>query len=75
MILWRTSPSRRGAERQHLSAGQHEGRVEYVNSSFTAITLYGAEEIQGRLLAELPAMENLSHLLFDARSSLARHNS
>ncbi|MES2821035.1 MAG: EAL domain-containing protein [Pseudomonadota bacterium] len=53
----------------------HEGRVEYVNPSFTAITLYGAEEVQGRLLAELPAMENLSHLLFDARSSLARHNS
>ncbi|MGH8353898.1 MAG: putative bifunctional diguanylate cyclase/phosphodiesterase [Pseudomonas sp.] len=52
-----------------------DGRVEYVNPSFTAITLYGADEVQGHRLAELPALENLSELLFDARSSLASQNS
>src|SRR5690606_16341618 len=31
-----------------------EGVVEYVNGSFTAITLFGADEIQGRPLTELP---------------------
>ncbi|PAU56322.1 bifunctional diguanylate cyclase/phosphodiesterase [Pseudomonas indica] len=52
-----------------------EGVVEYVNPSFTAITQYSAEEVLGRRLAELPAVENLSELLFDARSSLAHANS
>lgn len=52
-----------------------EGLVEYVNPSFTAITLYSAEEVRGKRLAELPALENLSDILFDANSRLAEHNS
>ncbi|WP_425917113.1 putative bifunctional diguanylate cyclase/phosphodiesterase [Pseudomonas sp. GWSMS-1] len=52
-----------------------DGLVEYVNPSFTAITLYSASEVQGRRLSEIPALENLSDLLFDATSSLAEHNS
>jgi len=52
-----------------------DGLVEYVNPSFTAITLYSGSEVQGRRLSEIPALENLSDLLFDARSSLAEHNS
>lgn len=52
-----------------------DGLVEYVNPSFTAITLYSAGEVQGRRLSEIPAMDNLSDLLFDANSSLAEHNS
>ncbi|NQD92461.1 EAL domain-containing protein [Pseudomonas sp. CrR25] len=52
-----------------------DGRVEYVNPSFTAITLYSADEVQGRQLSELPALENLNDLLFDAGSSLSEHNS
>ena len=49
--------------------------VEYVNPSFTAITQYSADEVQGRQLAELPALENLSELLFDSESGLAEQNS
>jgi diguanylate cyclase (GGDEF)-like protein/PAS domain S-box-containing protein len=52
-----------------------DGLVEYVNPSFTAITLYSASEVQGRRLSELPALDNLSDLLFDARPNLAEHNS
>ncbi|MFG0722871.1 putative bifunctional diguanylate cyclase/phosphodiesterase [Pseudomonas sp. GLN_6] len=52
-----------------------DGQVEYVNPSFTAITLYSSSEVQGRRLSEIPALENLSDLLFDARSSLAEQNS
>ncbi|QCI10293.1 EAL domain-containing protein [Pseudomonas putida] len=52
-----------------------DGVVEYVNPSFTAITQYSTEEVQGRHLAELPALENLSELLFDSPSSLAMGNS
>src|SRR5690606_17447038 len=52
-----------------------DGRVEYVNPSFTAITLYSSDEVCGRRLSELPALANLSDLLFDAPSSLAEHNS
>ena len=52
-----------------------DGLVEYVNPSFTAITLYSASEVQGRRLSEIPALENLSDLLFDATSSLAEHTS
>ncbi|MGH8437159.1 MAG: putative bifunctional diguanylate cyclase/phosphodiesterase [Pseudomonas sp.] len=52
-----------------------DGLVEYVNPSFTAITLYSSDEVQGRRMSELPALENLSELLFDARSNLAQHNS
>ena len=52
-----------------------DGLVEYVNPSFTAITLYSASEVQGRRLSEIPALDNLSDLLFDATSSLAEHNS
>ena len=52
-----------------------DGVVEYVNPSFTAITQYSAEEVHGHRLAHLPALENLSELLFDAPSSLAKSNS
>ena len=52
-----------------------DGVVEYVNPSFTAITQYTAEEVHGHRLAQLPALENLSELLFDAPSSLAKSNS
>ncbi|MGH8366218.1 MAG: diguanylate cyclase domain-containing protein, partial [Pseudomonas sp.] len=52
-----------------------DGVVEYVNPSFTAITQYSTEEVHGHQLSELPALENLSELLFDAPSSLAKSNS
>lgn len=52
-----------------------EGVVEYVNPSFTAITQYSTEEVQNQKLSELPALENLSELLFDAQSSLSKSNS
>jgi diguanylate cyclase (GGDEF)-like protein/PAS domain S-box-containing protein len=52
-----------------------EGLVEYVNPSFTAITLYSSAEVQGRRLSEMPALENLGELLFDASSGMAEHNS
>ena len=52
-----------------------DGLVEYVNPSFTAITLYSAGEVQGRRLSEIPALENLSDLLFDTHSGLVEHNS
>ena len=52
-----------------------DGVVEYVNPSFTAITQYTSDEVHGHRLSELPALENLSELLFDAPSSLAKSNS
>ncbi|MGE7992073.1 putative bifunctional diguanylate cyclase/phosphodiesterase [Pseudomonas sp. NPDC089554] len=52
-----------------------DGVVEYVNPSFTAITQYSTDEVQGRHLAELPALENLNQILFDSPSSLAIGNS
>ncbi|MCY1281440.1 diguanylate cyclase (GGDEF) domain protein [compost metagenome] len=52
-----------------------DGLVEYVNPSFTAITLYSTDEVRGKRLSELQALGNLSDILFDARSSLAEHNS
>ena len=52
-----------------------DGRVEYVNPSFTAITLYSSDEVCGHRLSELPALANLSDLLFDTDSSLAEHSS
>ncbi|MDG1582607.1 EAL domain-containing protein [Pseudomonas sp. GOM6] len=52
-----------------------DGLVQYVNPSFTAITQYGAEEVQGRRISQLPALENLGDLLFDARAGLAERNS
>lgn len=52
-----------------------EGVVEYVNPSFTAITQYSTEEVQGHHLGELPALENLSQLLFASPSSLEIGNS
>ncbi|MBH3428482.1 putative bifunctional diguanylate cyclase/phosphodiesterase [Pseudomonas alkylphenolica] len=52
-----------------------DGVVEYVNPSFTAITQYSTDEVHGNRLSELPALENLSELLFDATSSLAMSNS
>ena len=52
-----------------------DGIVEYVNPSFTAITQYTTEEVHGQQLSQLPALENLSELLFDATSALAKSNS
>ncbi|QLC73516.1 EAL domain-containing protein [Pseudomonas sp. LPB0260] len=52
-----------------------DGLVEYVNPSFTAITQYSADEVQGRRLSELPALEALNDLLFDAGTGLSEHNS
>ncbi len=51
------------------------GLVEYVNPSFTAITQYTTDEVHGHKLSSLPALENLSDLLQDANSSLAKTNS
>lgn len=51
------------------------GVVDYVNPSFTAITQYSPEEVRGRRLTELTTLENLSELLFDTTSSLAKSNS
>ena len=51
------------------------GEVEYVNSSFTAITQYDADEVKGRRLSELPALKNLSGLFDTARASLAENHS
>src|SRR5690606_6150524 len=52
-----------------------DGLVQYVNPSFTAITQYGAEEVQGRRISQLPALENLGDLLFDAQRGLAERSS
>ncbi|BAN50974.1 EAL domain-containing protein [Metapseudomonas resinovorans] len=52
-----------------------DGLVEYVNPSFTAITQYSADEVHGRRLSDLPALENLSDLLFDTSAGLAACNS
>ncbi|WP_054084563.1 MULTISPECIES: sensor domain-containing phosphodiesterase [Pseudomonas syringae group] len=52
-----------------------DGVVEYVNPSFTAITQYSSEEVSGRKLSELPALENLNQLLLEANSSLTTSNS
>ncbi|KAF1052803.1 MAG: Cyclic di-GMP phosphodiesterase PdeR [Stenotrophomonas maltophilia] len=52
-----------------------DGLIEYVNPSFTAITQYGSDEVRSRRLAEVPALANLSELLFDARSTLVSQNS
>ncbi|WP_413043026.1 EAL domain-containing protein [Pseudomonas sp. YJ42] len=51
------------------------GVVDYVNPSFTAITQFSADEVRGRRLTELTSLENLSELLFDTSSSLAKNNS
>ncbi|MBO3278208.1 sensor domain-containing protein [Pseudomonas schmalbachii] len=52
-----------------------DGRVEYVNPSFTAITQYAAEEVRGHALAELPALVDIGELLREARTTLATQNS
>ncbi|MCJ0971900.1 EAL domain-containing protein [Pseudomonas sp. PS1] len=52
-----------------------DGVVDYVNPSFTSITQFTAEEVRGRRLAELTALENLSELLFDTSSALVNSNS
>ncbi|MGK9066732.1 sensor domain-containing protein [Stutzerimonas chloritidismutans] len=52
-----------------------DGVVDYVNPSFTSITQFSAEEVRGRRLADLTALENLSELLFDTSSALANNNS
>ena len=51
------------------------GVVEYVNPSFTAITQSSSDEVSGRKLSELPALENLNQLLLEANSSLTNSNS
>ncbi|TWH71380.1 PAS domain S-box-containing protein/diguanylate cyclase (GGDEF)-like protein [Azomonas agilis] len=51
------------------------GRIEYANPSFTTITQFTAEEVQGRHLADLPALENLGRILRDAMGSLACNSS
>lgn len=43
-----------------------DGLVQYVNPSFSAITLYSADELQGRRLSDLPALESLGDLLLEA---------
>ena len=50
-----------------------EGYIEYVNPSFTDITQSAADEVQGRRLSELPALENLNELLLDAQVAM-EHN-
>jgi diguanylate cyclase (GGDEF)-like protein/PAS domain S-box-containing protein len=52
-----------------------DGVVEYVNPSFTAITQYNSDEVQGRQLTELPALENLGELIFEGPTTLASSNS
>jgi diguanylate cyclase (GGDEF)-like protein/PAS domain S-box-containing protein len=52
----------------------HNGLVEYVNPSFTAISLYGIDEVRGRSIADLPALANLSEQLFAPGSSLTHSN-
>ena len=52
-----------------------DGRVEYANPSFTSITQYSSDEVNGRRISELPALENLGDLLFDANFGLAERNS
>ncbi|MBP8184946.1 MAG: EAL domain-containing protein [Pseudomonas sp.] len=51
-----------------------DGVVEYVNPSFTAISLYGIDEVRGRSLADLPALANLREQLFGQDSSLSDCN-
>ncbi|GGK09621.1 putative bifunctional diguanylate cyclase/phosphodiesterase [Pseudomonas matsuisoli] len=51
-----------------------DGYIEYVNPSFMHITQYAAEDVKGRRLSELPALENLSELISDAQSVLVDHN-
>jgi diguanylate cyclase (GGDEF)-like protein/PAS domain S-box-containing protein len=51
-----------------------DGRVEYINPSFTRITLYGIDEVRGRNIADSPALANLSEQLFTPHSSLASGN-
>ena len=52
-----------------------DGRVDYVNPSFTSITQYSAEEVCGRRLADLAPLASIAELLFDTSSELAQHNS
>ncbi len=52
-----------------------EGRVEYASSGFTRITQYQPEDVQGQLITELPALEDISDLLQDARTALSRRRS
>ncbi|MCF0014555.1 EAL domain-containing protein [Pseudomonas stutzeri] len=52
-----------------------DGRVEYVNPAFTAISQFSESEVRGQRLADLKALENLGELLFDTSSVLAHSNS
>lgn len=51
-----------------------DGLIEYVNPSFTAISLYGIDEIRGHSLYELAALANLNEQLFAPQSSLNHSN-
>ena len=52
-----------------------DGRIEYANPSFTTITQFSADEVEGRNLGEIPALEHLSGLLRDAMGTLACNSS
>ncbi len=52
-----------------------EGRVEYANPSFTAITQYALDEVKGRRLTEIPALENLGDVLREANAAISRNSS
>ncbi|MFC3608409.1 putative bifunctional diguanylate cyclase/phosphodiesterase [Stutzerimonas tarimensis] len=51
-----------------------DGRIEYANPSFTSITQYSPDEVQGCNLSELPALESLGDILREAGSTLARNS-
>ncbi|MDT4825096.1 GGDEF: diguanylate cyclase (GGDEF) domain protein [compost metagenome] len=48
-----------------------DGLLEYVNPAFTSITQYGADEVRGRRLAELPALASFAERLPEAQAALA----
>ncbi|MCU1718354.1 putative bifunctional diguanylate cyclase/phosphodiesterase [Pseudomonas sp. 5P_3.1_Bac2] len=50
-----------------------DGLVEYVSPSFTTITQYSAGEVQGRSLADIPALKDLNDRLFEASTNLLEH--
>ncbi len=51
------------------------GLVEYINSSFSAITLFSEDEVCNKHLSELAALFDFDAMLSEARASLAKHNS
>jgi diguanylate cyclase (GGDEF)-like protein/PAS domain S-box-containing protein len=49
-----------------------EGVVQYVNPSFTQITQYQADEVQGQRLSDLASLADLGELLLDTSSELTQ---